>query len=118
MGFLAFLYTDEPDERGRPRRVAYLYELQVEAAHQGAGIGAALLRHLEDILKEEEEAPKQMMLTCFAANVGAMRFYRRQGLTVDPISPSNYEGEQDCGYEIMSKNIDQRQGQYSKPGCL
>lgn len=102
IGFLNFLYTTEEDAEGHSRRVAYVYELQLEAPHQGMGIGTALLARLASILVSDREAPKQIMLTCFTANVGAIRFYCRHGFCVDSISPSMCNIA-DSGYEILSK---------------
>lgn len=48
---------------------------------------------------------KKVMLTVFHANEGAMKFYLRNKYAIDECSPSNFEGNEDCDYEILSKPI-------------
>ena len=49
----------------------------------------------------------KVILTVFKCNTGAMRFYmnKLKGYEVDECSPSNFEGEEDVDYEILSKRI-------------
>ncbi len=45
------------------------------------------------------------MLTVFKENESAMRFYEKRKYGVDECSPSNFEGQEDCSYEILSKGL-------------
>ena len=46
------------------------------------------------------------MLTVFKMNDRAMGFYlNKMKYGVDECSPSNYEGCEDCDYEILSKSL-------------
>lgn len=48
---------------------------------------------------------KKCMLTVFRSNEAAMGFYVRRKYVVDEFSPSNFEGGEECDYEILSKSF-------------
>ena len=97
-------YRFEVDDEDRPTRpVGYLYELQISSQNQKHGLGRKLMALVERISSELKM--EKVMLTVFKANVGAMKFYERQEYKVDESSPSNFEGGENCDYEILSKSM-------------
>ena len=77
-------------------RVCYIYELQVESAYHQRGVGAALMKLVE------ETAAKwriyKCVLTVLKENEGAVRFYRdKMGYHIDEDDPNSLE-EQDVEY--------------------
>lgn len=107
VAFLSYLATQEPDCRDRLRPVLYCYELQVSEGHRGGGLGSRLLGMLEEEARRRLRRPI-VMLTCFARNTAALRFYHRHGYRPDPISPSECcrrPGDPPIEYEILSKAL-------------
>lgn len=102
--FLNYKLTSEEDLRGQKFAVAYCYELQVDALHQGQRLGSLLLAELERRVKKQMKRPL-VMLTCFKANQRALAFYQRHGYAPDPISPSRCNPKGRCDYEILSKYL-------------
>ncbi|KAA8913030.1 acyl-CoA N-acyltransferase [Sphaerosporella brunnea] len=102
LGFASFMVTQEEGEE-----VIYCYELQLAESVRGVGHGARLMQVLEGFGKNVGLA--KAMLTVFAENTGAMRFYRRAGYDIDKISPKPRvlrSGEvRDPSYYIFSKAI-------------
>lgn len=72
VGFLSFMITEEVKEH-----VIYIYELQLAQSSQNQGLGKFLMNIAEDYGRAVG-MPKAM-LTCFSENVGAKRFYHRNG---------------------------------------
>lgn len=101
IAFASYMRTTEDDLSGRARPVLYIYELQVVEGERGRGLGSSLLRRLEDIAINSD---LPIMLTCFKANVDAMRFYTKAGYSIDEISPSRC-GYHDYDYEILIKQV-------------
>ena len=105
--------------------VLYLYEMHVEAAWRGAGLGRRMMAALRRIAREAGmdrvlltvRAPSLARLSpslprslthslasaaqAFVANAGARAFYARIGFGVDRTCPSKH-GRPECKYRIMS----------------
>jgi ribosomal protein S18 acetylase RimI-like enzyme len=96
-GFVALLVDTEPYKDDIERRVAYVYELQVDRRYQGKGVGTKLMGAVVSIAKCR--GCEWIMLTHFRANQGASIFYEKQGFTEDWNSPA---GE---NYVILSRFI-------------
>ncbi|XP_052896894.1 N-alpha-acetyltransferase 40 [Anopheles moucheti] len=80
------------------RSVLYCYELQVEADFQRKGLGAFMMKALEQMA--QRFSMERVVLTVLKNNQDGMRFYRRLGYEVDEMSPDK---EENAAYEIMSK---------------
>ncbi|GAA6047257.1 hypothetical protein JCM3770_001852 [Rhodotorula araucariae] len=80
--------------------VAYCYELQVEAATQGKGVGRVLMDALDRLAGAFKM--DKTMLTVFKANRPAILFYEKLGYTEDEIDPGTF-GVEDVEYWILSK---------------
>ncbi|ORZ32297.1 acyl-CoA N-acyltransferase [Catenaria anguillulae PL171] len=105
VGFLMYQFsTEEHAEEEWEQPVGYCYELQVAPGAQGRGIGSLLTRMC--IACCRARSMDKLMLTVFKANGSAIKFYRNQGFSIDPTSPSNFTGEDgrplNVYYEIMS----------------
>ncbi|PWN27274.1 acyl-CoA N-acyltransferase, partial [Jaminaea rosea] len=96
LGFATFRFTVEPLHPSDPLNmhvvkrwgkieVLYLYELQLSPALRGCGIGSALMDLLVCLARATHM--RKLCLTVFKDNVGAKRFYERQGWSRDRISP-------------------------------
>ncbi|PWN98613.1 hypothetical protein FA09DRAFT_360321 [Tilletiopsis washingtonensis] len=116
-GFLLFRFDTErcaiadPDGRaGGLVEVGYCYELQVDAASRGAGLGKVLMRHFEALALHA--GMRKTMLTVFTSNECARRFYRHIGYGEDAITPARTLGPgeslSDYDYEILSRPLDWR----------
>lgn len=108
LGFAHVRYELDEDDDDAPRPpppIAYLYELQVNPAVQGLGLGKRLMTVVE--LLSLRLRLKKVVLTVFYSNQGAMGFYRKNAYVVDACSPSNFAGEENEGadYEILSKAL-------------
>ncbi|KAH8703296.1 acyl-CoA N-acyltransferase [Talaromyces proteolyticus] len=79
-GFLSFMTTYEDG-----KEVLYCYEVHVNPALQGQGLGAQVMRLFEEI--GSRIGLEKTMLTVFTANAAAVRFYERLGYAVDEYSP-------------------------------
>jgi len=102
LGFAHFRY--EPDDEEHPKiPTTYLYELQIHPTVQGHGLGKKLMTLIE--LTSLKLQMKKILLTVFHMNKGAMSFYKREKYDIDECSPSNFEGGEDCDYEILSKQL-------------
>ena len=102
LGFAHFRY--EPDDDDHPKiPTTYLYELQVHPTVQGHGLGKKLMTLIELISLKLQM--KKILLTVFHMNKGAMSFYKRNKYDIDECSPSNFEGGEDCDYDILSKEL-------------
>lgn len=62
----------------RPVRVATLVSLYVRPQHRGGGVGAGLVERFRRWARDA--GADRVAVTAYAANEGAVRFYRRQGL--------------------------------------
>ncbi|XP_053677791.1 N-alpha-acetyltransferase 40 [Anopheles nili] len=82
------------------RSVLYCYELQVEAEFQRKGLGAFMMKALEQMARHF--SMERVVLTVLKNNDDGMRFYRRLGYDIDEMSPGK---EEDAAYEIMSKGM-------------
>jgi len=96
--FAAYRFEwDDDDEPEHP--VLYLYELQVDAACQGQGLGRHLMSMLVAIANKW--SMWKVLLTVFKTNTKAVAFYKSIGFGIDVNSPSR------CGFkkemhELMS----------------
>jgi ribosomal protein S18 acetylase RimI-like enzyme len=81
--------------------VLYVYEIQVDAAYQGYGIGRKLMTISQNIGRAEELS--KILLTVFKANKNAMEFYNKLGYEIDETSPSKFGQPED--YEILSLKL-------------
>ena len=104
IGFAHFRFEPDEDSPKNPLLpITYLYELQISLTSHGLG---QKLMTLVELLSLQLQMTK-VILTVFKCNSGAMRFYlnKLKGYEVDECSPSNFEGEEDVDYEILSKRI-------------
>ena len=104
IGFAHFRFEPDEDSSNNPLLpITYLYELQISLTSHGLG---QKLMTLVELLSLQLQMTK-VILTVFKCNTGAMRFYlnKLKGYEVDECSPSNFEGEEDVDYEILSKRI-------------
>ena len=104
IGFAHFRFEPDEDSPNNPLLpITYLYELQISLTSHGLG---QKLMTLVELLSLQLQMTK-VILTVFKCNTGAMRFYmnKLKGYEVDECSPSNFEGEEDVDYEILSKRI-------------
>lgn len=102
-GFLSYLVCEEEGADGDPRRVVYIYEVQVERSYTGKGIGSMLMDALVTRIATDSCLPRELMLTCFKANRKAIQFYQKHGFKEDEISPGRCKIRSD--YVILSKKI-------------
>ncbi|KAK4536687.1 hypothetical protein CDCA_CDCA09G2712 [Cyanidium caldarium] len=88
-------YSNTP---AAPRAVSvlYLYEIHCIRSCRGVGIGAALMRALEDIARAMQL--DAVMLTCLKSNADALRWYRRLGYQRAPHCPGDDEAS---AYQIL-----------------
>jgi ribosomal protein S18 acetylase RimI-like enzyme len=106
LGFTHFRYEpNDDDESSTPTQpITYLYELQIHPTLQKLGMGKHLMTIVE--LLSFKCHMEKVMLTVFKMNDRAMGFYlNKMKYGVDECSPSNYEGCEDCDYEILSKSL-------------
>lgn len=99
IGFASFMLTHAP-----PEPVIYLYELHLQPTYRALGLGAHLLRRVEDIGRSV--GVQRAMLTVFKSNTDARAWYANKGWDVDSTSPADVElrrGSRQCDYEIRSK---------------
>jgi len=99
IGFASFMLTHAP-----PEPVIYLYELHLQPAYRALGLGAHLLKTIEDIGRSV--GVQRAMLTVFKSNTDARAWYAHKGWEVDSTSPGDVElrrGSRECDYEIRSK---------------
>jgi len=84
--------------------ITYLYELQVHPSHRSLGLGKHLMTIIERL--SSIMGMQRIMLTAFRSNRKAIRFYElRCGYKVDETSPSNFNDDVECDYEILSKEV-------------
>lgn len=96
--FVTFRFEwDDEDEPEYP--VLFLYEIQVSEDHRGKQLGSILLSYLKTISSTLGLA--KILLTCFKANIAALRFYERNGFGIDANSPSAC-GFHDEAHELLS----------------
>ncbi|PFH62113.1 hypothetical protein XA68_15074 [Ophiocordyceps unilateralis] len=81
MGFVSLLPTWEG---GRP--VVYCYEIHLDAALRGTGLGTLLMGYVAAAAERIERVEK-VMLTCFTSNKRGLDFYTRLGYAPDASSP-------------------------------
>ena len=80
----------------------YIYELQVLPEYQGYGIGKHLMRLSE--LAAMKHSMTFVMLTVFAGNTSALKFYKqRMKYVVSELSPSRTQPQ--CPYQILWKIV-------------
>ena len=101
LGFAHFRYELDDNDTPPQHTITYLYELQISPSTQGHGLGKKLMTIIE--LLSIKNQMKKVMLTVFHVNKNAMGFYTKNKYVVDECSPSNFEGNEDCDYEILSK---------------
>jgi len=77
----------------------YVYELQVEPAVRGRGVGSHLLALVAAVAAQA--GATMLRLTCFTANTTALAFYTRHGFVLDPISP----GVGEASHVILRKRL-------------
>jgi ribosomal protein S18 acetylase RimI-like enzyme len=103
IGFVAFRFTAE---LGIPH--TYLHELQLWNKVQKQGLGQILMEKVQQISRQT--LMQLIMLTVFAQNVTAIKFYEKLGFAVDEASPGPcynlMTDECRSPYEIMSKLLD------------
>lgn len=97
-GFVSFRFEYEG---GRP--VLYCYEIQLRDRYRGRSIGRCLMNLLSLIAKDSKIS--SVMLTVFKFNERALRFFQNLGFSKDESDPSNFKGNPQVDYLIMSKNV-------------
>lgn len=83
--------------------VMYIYEIQVESAAQGCGLGRFMMQLAE--LAARRAGLTAIMLTVFKANGAANALYSKLGYTLHPDSPGIHDPLGQHGYEILSKRF-------------
>lgn len=83
-GFLSFMLTHDSTPAVP---VLYLYEVHLLPHLRKLGLGAHLMRVVEEIALAV--GMEKVMLTCFVANERAYEFYRRRGYEKDVCSPED-----------------------------
>ena len=68
----------------RPVRVAELQSMYVEAAERSRGVGARLVEGF--VAWAGDRGTERVSVTAYAANEGALRFYRRVGFAEKSVS--------------------------------
>ncbi|KAF2003518.1 hypothetical protein P154DRAFT_532262 [Amniculicola lignicola CBS 123094] len=105
LGFLSLMYTyDDPPNEKRP--VIYIYEIHLDAALRGAGLGSQLITIAETVAKRS--GLSKTMLTVFSANKKALALYNRLGYNKDDCSPADYHLRArriEHDYKILSKEL-------------
>ena len=86
----------------RARRRAYIPYLFVMPELQGNGLGSMLLRRMESML--ELEGAERVQLETPADNVGAVRFYERQGYRILALRPDGRAAHE----PFMSVHLEKR----------
>ncbi|KAL9616290.1 MAG: hypothetical protein Q9160_008830 [Pyrenula sp. 1 TL-2023] len=103
-GFFSLMPTYEDG-----RAVSYIYEIHVEPALQGTGLGHILMKIAESISKNVTRLEK-MMLTVFRSNERARRFYEKLEWELDENSPEwvglRRGRRRQCDYLILSKCLE------------
>lgn len=97
--FASVAVEAEDLERLESPPVLYLYELQVDEALQGRGLGARLLCAITEVAEKLQLS--KIMLTTFVDNEKACRFYRRRGFGEHWSSPEPEPG----GYLIFEQSL-------------
>jgi ribosomal protein S18 acetylase RimI-like enzyme len=103
-GFLSFMLTTEETES-----VIYIYEIHLYEWARGAGLGGWLMSVVEEIGRRV--GVDKAMLSVFATNERAEKFYRARGYGEDELCPSWSMGRLKSGkvrkpeYYIMSKSL-------------
>ncbi|XP_058062282.1 N-alpha-acetyltransferase 40 [Anopheles bellator] len=82
------------------RCVTYCYELQIVPEYQRQGLGAFMMKALEQMA--QHFSMERVVLTVLKNNEDGIRFYKRLGYEVDETSPDK---EENAAYEIMSKSV-------------
>ncbi|ORX37321.1 acyl-CoA N-acyltransferase [Kockovaella imperatae] len=98
-GFCMFRFDTEETLTEDDVEVIYCYEIQLSSRARGKGLGTILMRHLEDIGRQQGMA--KAMLTCLKRNTAALSFYAKQGYMPDEIDPTNM-AESDEWQEVDS----------------
>ena len=85
---VALLQTLATSEEGQP--VLYILEMQVAGSQRSAGIGRRLMAEAE--AEARQRGISTLMLTVLEGNVGAMRFYDREGFVIlaEQCSPGEF----------------------------
>lgn len=81
----------------------YCYEIQLRDRYRGRSIGRCLMNLLSLIAKDSKIS--SVMLTVFKFNERALRFFQNLGFSKDESDPSNFKGNPQVDYLIMSKNV-------------
>ncbi|KAI9680395.1 MAG: hypothetical protein M1829_001281 [Trizodia sp. TS-e1964] len=101
--FASFMITYENN-----CKVIYVYEIHLTPMVRGSGLGAHLMGIIEDI-GQRADGVKKAMLTVFASNTRAVRFYEKLGYSEDEFSPKPKRlrgGKTKAStYIILSKNL-------------
>lgn len=102
LGFLSFMLTYED---GLP--VIYIYEIHLDEATRGCGLGKHLIKMVESI--GQSVRVEKSMLTVFRSNEHARQWYERLGYEIDPHSPPDKKLRggtiKQADYLILSKPL-------------
>ena len=102
VGFVSFMITYEDGHE-----VIYCYEIHLDEAYQGLGIGKRLMAVVEVIGKEV--GVEKAMLTVFKANQRAVKMYQDLGYVEDEFSPGPRKLRngtvKEPSYVILSKQL-------------
>jgi len=90
--------------------LVYCYELQVVEKFARHGLGTKLMQYLWDI--GQKKGMEKVMLTVFKSNQAGVKFYEKNGYTLDPSSPGYcspsdewVDDDDEEDYQIMSKGV-------------
>jgi ribosomal protein S18 acetylase RimI-like enzyme len=103
LGFISFMLTKD-DPPSEYRSVVYMYEVHLDDALRGCGLGSRLIAFVE--LLATRFGVRKTMLTVFRTNSGARELYKRLGYTKDVSSPADKVVRRrviEADYIIMSK---------------
>ncbi|GMI26986.1 hypothetical protein TeGR_g3147 [Tetraparma gracilis] len=92
--------ADPGEEEGALTPCLYVFEIQVDPAFAGCGLGRRMMELCEAMVKSVDKSVggdkiEKITLTVFKANLGAIRFYRKLGYGLDENDPSRWEEGED-----------------------
>lgn len=87
--------------------VTRIWDLYVQASFQNLGVGTELIKHAENVAKENKS--RALVLECQSSNYPAIRFYMKNGFSLTGFDLINYSNVDLQRHEVrleMSKLID------------
>lgn len=84
--------SDDPE-------TAVLWDIRVQPAHRGQGVGSALFLHARDWAAAT--GARRLEIETQDTNAAACRFYQRQGCHLIAVDPAAYRDSPDVQHEVM-----------------